>query len=271
MPSTVWIGGVDLDATLPGILFSDLPDHLTRPAIAVPRVEIPGRPGGLAAGPARVGTREFTLTGYLDAGSLANTRALLDVLNSLWSPGQEVSVRTADRSDRELLAHLVALPARPYKPELLSPWVAFDIRLEALHPYLRDVTATELTLTTSKVPVPCGTAPHGGLLRILGAATPVVDPVVEYFTNAEALVATSTFTVSLASGDWIEIDLDQRTVRTSIASVVTQNDALLTAGVFPHLIDHQDGTFRTAAWPKLQLSATSGTPAGTLTYRRQWQ
>jgi len=134
-----------------------------------------------------------------------------------------------------------------------------------------DVTGQLIGFGTTASAVPLGTAPSGGIIRIapLGA-TNVVDPTVTYLNAAGVTVQTLGFSGTLtATTDYLEIDLDRQTVVEYASGVAGNAISWLASGNF-FALDPMDGDVLNASYPKLKVSATSGTPTATWTGVRRW-
>ena len=72
-----------------------------------------------------------------------------------------------------------------------------------------------------------------------------------------------------ATTDYLEIDLDRQTVVEYASGVAGNAISWLASGNF-FALDPMDGDVLNASYPKLKVSATSGTPTATWTGVRRW-
>lgn len=274
--ASLYLNGVDIEAEFPGLYVSELPDVLHRVQSLVDSVEVPGFAGAYPIGPARVPSRTITIGLFITglASTLA-VRSMLQNLEALCGHGL-IPLRTVDRSDLTIYARVRELRPAAFQPQVVSTGAAIELLADAPSPYWRDTLAKSYGFGTTLTVIPTGTAPMPFLLRILGdplSATAVVDPKFWYYDAAGILIRSSTFTISLGADDYLEIDSSPgaMAIMKSVGGTLTQDDTLLTAGLFPQPLDPTaHGNYYLGQFPKVKLTATSGTPRGELIGPRQW-
>lgn len=203
-----------------------------------------------------------TLVADTGAALLANFRAL-----SYRAGGdREIRIRFVDDASREILAinRRIGFTYLGHR----VPGVAARVELEwqALDPAWRDTSDTSVVLSGVAAACALGTAKSWPVITLDGAVTPVVDPVIEYRTNAGVLLTSLTLTISLGAGDTVVVDMDARTITDPSSAI---DPSLRTAGSY-FALDPYDDDWLTDVYPTLKLSSTSGTPTGSAVYRKRW-
>ncbi len=131
--------------------------------------------------------------------------------------------------------------------------VAIDLEFRATHAVKRERSPRALAFSATPTPIPLGTAPSGGRVYLMGAAT---NPVLSCVSATGLTVWSLTFTVTLDSNDYLELDLDALTVVHSNNGVRSNGMPLQTAGTWG-VLDPEDSD-GDSAWPTLQVSAGTG-------------
>jgi hypothetical protein len=260
-----WFNDVDV-ATL-GFTVVDLSGHAD--AVELPRdyVPIPGRAGGIMARHAEVPSRIIVMDLGLFRTTLEARREAFRNLEALCAG--LVRLRFADAPDQYVEGVLVRAPKRAASPHHRVPWwtaaapdMMVTLEFVCPTPAYFAVAETVVALSATPAALPLGTLPSGGVVDI----GPCTNPVLTYRDAASTTKATMGFTLTVATGDLLRVDLTEMRVTRRIAGVWSAAQALHTSGAwfYPSPLD---GNYALNVWPTLALS--SG--AGTYTYRRAWR
>jgi hypothetical protein len=212
---------------------------------------VTGRMGELLlSGRPNVNARRVALRGRVVADTQAALETAIDALKSRLLQGA-IEVRPASNLTRVLLCRLVAFAEQPFAPQMATPVTGITAELEALSPawYDRDPVVVSAA-TAIRVACPVGNLPVAPVVRIMGGTNPVLT----LRTAAGDSVGSMTFTVTLAATDYLEVDMDAKTVTKYASGVATNGLSLLTAGDFLTL-SPEDGDELTSASPTLEVSA----------------
>ena len=148
------------------------------------------------------------------------------------------------------------------EPRLVNTAAKGTLRFEALDPYWYDRDPTVVSAPAAvRVRCPLGTAPVAPVLQIAGAAT---NPVLTLRNQAGDSVLTLTWTGSLLSTDYLEIDCAARTA-VKYTSGTPSDAASGLSGSFP-ILTVEDGGYELASWPTLESSAGGLV----VNYKRGW-
>lgn len=212
----------------------------------------------------------------------AATIALRDtLLDTLW--------RRIGHSEREL--SVVSSPSRAvrvtcdaidvtyYDAAHGSPVCALDFVFLALDPRRRELQPQLWTLSSARRSVPIGTEVSAPRFWLYGNATPIVDPVVivRRFTGEEVSrltldgVTDTRATASLGANNALLIDSARQSIEYYVSGVrqtgAEHGLSWYGDGQFP-VFSPEDCAAELSAWGTIEVSATSGTPTGLLTYYR---
>jgi hypothetical protein len=182
-----------------------------------------------------------------------------------------MALRIADRPDREIDVVCQGTALTFYHAPLAVVACTVTLTFVAADPAWRDRDPLAYALSTSRTACPLGTAPSAPVVTLYGGT--VVDPVVIMRAGSGEETGRLTLAGTLASTDAIVIDAGAQSMQRYVSGVLQTGSASgltwLTSGVFP-LLDPDDADADAAQWPTVELSATSGTPTGLLTYTRRW-
>lgn len=228
--------------------------------------KLPGRVGAIPLAPDTETTpRTLTVQGALwpKPESLAAVRqALLDLKERLGRGLLELSF--VDQADKFLHALVQQHQVVATRPQFASPYSRISVQFFCPDPLIYAVQPSVVGFAAARSSVPLGTACSTPTIRIMG---PAVNPVLTYRKADGTSRQTMTFTVTLGTNDYLEIDCELMQVSLYQAGVGAQNNAanLWTSGDFP-LFDPQDGDAYASVWPTLEVSAGTGEAL----YRRAW-
>jgi len=251
----------DVDTSADGLVVASVTGLGDVPTVEPITRERWGWQGLLETAPSvpKIKPRVITVTGILKAASVATLETNLDTLKRRFTANSQ-RVRFVNIANREWIARLTELAITPVGQggQFVNPWVNITLKLTALDPYGYDTSDTTVTsITDSDKAAAVGTAPSRPVLRCTGAAT---NPLWTYKDGSGNTITTLQLTISVAGGDYVEVDCEAMTIKKSVSSVITDALDTLTSGDFITL-HPRDG-----ASPTLRLS--SGT--GLATYRKAW-
>lgn len=253
------INGQPLEAL--GVTFSAVTPFRGRPRRARDRFAIVDGAGVAPARRATQGAREFTVQGYVGPAAVGTIGGRVELLDALErAVAGWCAVELDDSPGRAIDAECLGIDVRPVNTVYGAPafevdlhWVAYDATWRDTEPRVTSFGATATAIAT-------GTASHGGVVRLMGSAT---NPVLTCQRPDGTTAWSLTFTVALAAEDFLEVDLDARTVVLSDAGVRTNGLALWTAGEWGVLEPAVDA----ALSPALAVSAGAGVHVGA----RRWR
>lgn len=266
--SEVWINDADLADY--GFALGQNPKQVDSPRFSDATGALIGALGPIWLGePAQAAPRQILIGGHVIGSSASVYRGYVEALKSL-ATMSAVRLRFSDHSDQEYRdARLTAFDVTP-RNALLST-LAADIALtfEVADPLRYDVNAQCIPLTTNRALCPMGTAPVFPVLVVHGAGASLTNIVVTVRNASGDVVQTMTFTQTIGANDYRIIDAVRNQVSKSVSG--TASDALSewTAGDFP-MLRAADGNYEQSAWPTVELSSSTGTAAGLITYCRAW-
>jgi uncharacterized protein (DUF697 family) len=204
--------------------------------------------------------RKITVTGAIGAATVAALETALDTFKAKLVPST-VRARFANLATREWTVVPTGFVVTPFPgPGFLHVYRQFTLDLLALDPYGYDISDTVVgSIVNADSACAVGTAPSRPVLRCTGAA---MNPLWTYKSQAGTTIQTLQLTITVAGGDWVEVDCATSTIRKSVSSVITDAITTLTSGDFI-VLDPRD---KTTTSPTLRVS--DGT--GTATYRKAW-
>lgn len=235
--------------------------HRDAPRTTRPTRDVPGRVGPvlLSQVPA-YGPRTLRLEGHVLGDTLTAMWAAWHELTSRLAGGQH-EVTVVDNTARVYRAYLGQAQGIPLRPALWAPKTRLTVELTCYDPRAYSTGNSTLGFGSTDTPVPLGTAPSGGVVRISGAAS---APSLVYKSSTGAELARITLNTTLGSTSWVDIDLDAYTLVDENSSSVA---AAWASSVSRWLVlDPADGDYNSTAWPTLQVTAGSGA----LTYSKAW-
>lgn len=271
MPDEIWVNDVDLSdfgfmASPVTKAWGDSPD-LTNPSLATQ-----GWPGPLWAGePTLAQSRLLTIGGRIHTSPNAALLAAIDNMKALCQDGA-VRLRFGDRPTQEYRgARCKAFSDTRYPTVFRGLDVDIAVVFELATPQRFDINPLGYALSTSRVSCPMGTAPSRPVVVLStgGSATAVVNPVITVRSYGGEIIATMGFTGSIAQNDFWRIDMVRAQVTKSLAGVASDGISLWTSGDF-FTLRPADAWYQLSLWPTVELSSSSGTPVGTISYTRQY-
>jgi hypothetical protein len=263
---SIWINDRPLSALVTAITGLDgylAPDAPARELVAL------SNSAAIVGSTVTVSPRTITVTVDIVTESLLDRQTMLDAL-ARETRGRLV-LRTADRPDREISVVCQGTGLTFYDQPLAVSAASLMLTFVAPDPVWMDREPLVLGLSSTRVPCPLGTATVAPALTLYGGT--VVNPVVIVRAASGEEVGRLTLTGSLVSTGALVIDAAAQTLEHVVAGVrqtgATVGLAWLTSGTFP-LLDPSDADAAQSAWPTIELSASSGTPTGVLTYARRY-
>lgn len=177
--------------------------------------------------------------------------------------------RMTDAPTRELYVVLGNVRVEFY--HISIPRCFVELQFTAVNPAKQDREPVLYGLSTARASLPVGTWTSAPTVTLNGASPSVVNPIIIMRNASGTETHRLTLTGTLATNDVLVIDCAAQSIERYVAGVLqtgtASGNAWLTSGVFPLLdpADAIDGTGIT-----MELSATSGTPAGLVFYKRAW-
>lgn len=266
--SEVWINDVDL-ASFGFVLGAD-PGHARTPELSDQTSPVLGAIGPIWLGePVAAAARKMLVAGHILAASSTGHKDAIDRLKELANAGA-VRVRFADRPTQEFVGARMQL-LDPTARQAILDTVGGNVAItfEITDPLRYDRDSLLFGLSTDPTELWTGTAPSLPIAIVSGGGASLVDPFFVYRDASGQPVWEMGFDVSLSASEFLLVDgVTARVIRSATG---VQNDALdaWVAGEFP-LVRPADGNYALSEWPTLELSATSGTPVGKISYRRAW-
>lgn len=181
-----------------------------------------------------------------------------------------LEIRTGDLEDRVLRGVLRQVRVEFYGGAHAQLPIYLELEILCADPARFDQEPTLRALSTSRTVCPVGTEPSAPIVWICGACT---NPEVVVRAHTGTEVSRLTFTVTLASTDYLVIDASQQTVDRYVAGVrqtgAAAGLASLSSGRFPILFPADAGATPLAG-PTLELTSSAGTATGLVSYLRRW-
>lgn len=255
----------DYDTARLGFYVTDVSGWADSPAMHQLKASLPGRLGSIVGSSSEVTAedRVVTVQGVLKASTVA---ALVTARQQLRDALQGRMVELAFPDDANILAvgFCDQVVFSGVAPQFLNPYYRVSIRVTCIGPYLvsRYGTSVSHTAGAAASPCPVGTGAVGPYLRVWGGNNPTITVKDSTGATLYQLVAT----ITLATGDFLEIDCHNLEVWKTISSVRSAaDDVLSAASTFP-VLSAKAGDFRVSSWPTIETSV------GTLlaTYNRTW-
>jgi hypothetical protein len=229
-----------------------------------------------AAAESAVEARNFRVICGLDSGSVANRDAQLSKLIDIFAPDVLHEFRFADSPNKILEGVLAGVHSQALSGAKTSmfalPVVEVHFDVTCYDPrkrdrFLQSVGGPGSTTTPTRYSVPTGNLCHGGQIWILGSCT---NPVITVRNLDGTVMATMSLTVTLGAGEFLVINLDNQTFRKWNGTVWSDPGlSIWTAGDF-FQFNPAWGSLRFAAYPTIELAATTNPGVLTYYYYRNW-
>lgn len=158
--------------------------------------------------------------------------------------------------------------ARVFKPDVASSptFVTLesniDVEVVCYDASRWDAQPLSRVITATPTPIPCGSLPHGGVLLLTGTAAGALSGEVRirYRGISGVLLGELVLTVALASGEWLEVNLDTQSLikfsTTGVAEDVYDGWKSSTGAFFT--LAPRDGNRLADAWGTLEVTAGVG-------------
>lgn len=170
---------------------------------------LPGRQGVISlARESETVPRRIVLETIGRGTSAANLQTRLREIRQRFSEGV-IEVRFQDDPEKVFYCKLESIDVRGIAPMIPQPNHNLRITLLGQDPIIYDRNATPVAFSNVPGEVPLGTAPSFGIIRISGAVT---NPTLTYKDIRGDTIGTFGLTVTLAAGEFREIDMDKSTV-----------------------------------------------------------
>lgn len=231
-------------------------------SLSAPRVRhiMAGRPGAqrqLRIGQEAPEARLLTLTGILEADSVANLQAAYDELKHRTRPTKNLTVAWSDRTGVEYTGRRESLEPDEFHPAWLQTVLAVELAILCDDPRGKE-TSLQNKSTNGAAPLiltpDVGTAVMPVIITITGSSSNLVDPVVQYRDGSDTVLYSFTYSGTLTGSDTLVVDSEAFTVE------LNGSDAggNLSGTIFD--VDPGDGDpyAGTPTYPDIRLTATSG-------------
>jgi len=259
-----------------GVYVMQVGSGFSGPGRTYPRVEIPGRQGAVYVSDPTTAIRTLRLDCVVTpaARTIAARRTAEDQLKVLaYRALLRVVVDDDVNAPRAIdgVCTSCEITARQHPVDATVSDVTMTI--ECPDPTWYDVQGALIGFGTVPSAVPLGTAPSGGVVRLVApswSAASVTTPTLTYRNAAGVTVQSLALSTTLAAGtDYLEIDLDRQTI-VEVQSGVTRNAiGDLTSGDF-FALDPMDGDPLNGSYPSLGCSSGAGTLVGQWYGTRRW-
>lgn len=257
-----------------GVYVQRVNSYTAAPAREYPTLALPGRQGVVLTADPAMSPRALTLVcsvapsaSTIAARATAEDRLKALAYRALIKVIVDDDVTTPRQIDGVCTGCEVSSRAHPVDA------VVSDATVTVLcpDPTWYDVTGQLIAFGPTAAPIPLGTAPSGGVVRLaVNGTTNVVNPTLSYLNAAGVTVQAMALTGTLTAGtDYLEIDLDRQTIVLVSSGVASNAIAWLTSGGF-FALDPMDGDSFSSSYPQLQATASSGTVSATWLGTRRW-
>jgi phage-related protein len=256
------------------IYVQGIDEWLGAPSRSFAQRDLLGRHGVLLASDPAVGARTLRIRGTVTPATrtVAARRTAEDSCKALAYAGL-IRVSTDDTltDPRQIEGVAIACDFTPKEHPLVATVSDMVLTVLCPDPTWTDVTARVFQFGGTATPIPTGTAPSGGIIRIVAPASgTVTNPTLTYASSSVVSVKAMTFTTTLnASADYLEVDLDRLTVTKSTAGTPSNGISLLTSGDF-FALDPTDAYQPWSSYPTLKVTGSGGSPTATWIGRRRW-
>lgn len=273
MTWAVYLNETPLDSI--GIWVEDIAARYHGVQRAFPTLALPGRQGVVLAAEPETSARLLTISGTIDpaARTLTARTTAEDQLKALaYRALIKVIADDDETAPRQIDGVCEDLRITPVVHPMVTQLSRFTMTVRCPDPTWYDVVGQMIGFTSVPSPIPLGTAPSGGLVRIAAPAwsANVTNPVLTYRNAAGVTLQTLTFSTTLVAGtDYLEIDLDRQTVIEVQAGVVRNAIGDLSAGEF-FVLDPMDGDPLAASYPSLAATSSAGSPSAQWLGTRRW-
>lgn len=182
-----------------------------------------------------------------------------------------LEIETDDLPGRMCTARLDRVDVELYPASFVQKACWVDLTFVAQDPTRWEVEPRLYGLsTTARTPCPVGTQTSAPVMEIVGSCT---NPAIILRNARGEEVARTQFTVTLGSNDVLTVDSATEQITRLVSGVVQTGAsaglAAYTSGPLP-LLAPEDASADGTLSPTVELAASSGTPVGTISYRRRW-
>lgn len=258
-----------------GVYVMRINSHTSGPSRSYPTVALPGRQGVVLNADPEMGARTLSIQATIatSAATIAARATAEDQLKALAYAGAvAIGVDDDINAPRRIIGVCQGCDISQRSHPVDA--VASDVTLTFLcpDPTWADVVGQVIGFSSTLSPVPVGTAPSGGIVRLSAPvwSANVTNPVLTYRNAAGVVVKSLTFNTTLTAGtDYLEIDLDRQTVVEYQSGVVRNAIGDITDGAF-FALDPMDGDPLNASYPSLEVTSSAGTPSGQYLGTRRW-
>lgn len=273
MTALSWLNGIAVEDEWPGVWLADVPGVLNRVQTQQGFVDVPGLAGGIAVGPPIVPLREFQIAFWIDTVSPAAVRRVMREMVTVCGYGL-IPVRIADRADIFIFARCIGARMRGDFPDMISLSGDCELLFQTEHPYWRDLSALPYHLDGTKRPLPGGNASTSYIVDMWGGPGGGTDPTFTLYDATGHPIRSTTLDIDFPDdSDWVRIVTNPETyaIYRSLDGVISQEDGLLSAGLFPMPLDPTAyGNPYTSAHLLASVTGATGQIRGQIMYPRMY-
>jgi hypothetical protein len=224
-------------------------------------VVMPGRTANEVSPVETATPRIVRLRGFMAPTSISDRSTKMDAL--VHALRGDLNIAFASDGSRHVTGQVRRITTTEQVPGYVNPKLVVTIELECVDPAKYTTATSTATFGTAGVAVALGTLPSRPTVTITGPGT---DPILRYKAHGGATQGYMSFTITLASGSTLTVDMDRMRIRKTISGTETNAMDTLASGDFFEL-DPADASPATGSWPSLTLSAG----AGSVSYNKAWQ
>lgn len=216
-----------------GVVVSLIAGWLDAPTRSYELLAVPGRAGGLVTpGGVQADAREITVQVFVPATTVTGRRTTLAALYR--DLRGVVELGFGDDTSRFMYGLLKTGGTQTLGPAMVVPEAVTTLTFTIPDPVAYAATADCIAIPAggTRVAIPTGTAPSGGIIRLAGAGT---NPcVLTLRDRAGVTIQTMTLSTTWTTGEFVEVDCDAWTVKkwngttaTNILSALGSTDTFL--------------------------------------------
>lgn len=258
--ASIYINGYDLSQS--GFVLDMVNGHRSVPPISRPDIEIAGRIGSvLLSQEETFEPRKIKIDGYVFGDTAPDMMANIEELTARLTQSGDLEIKIADDESRLFYGRLTSMPDTPLRPALLADKTRYAIQLTCYDPRAYATGPSTLGFGSTAADVPLGTAPSGGIVRVSGAAS---APSLVYRSSTGGELARITLNTTLSSTQYVDVDLDNFTLKSAAGgSVAAIWASSVSEWFFPN---PADGEYWSSGWPTVEVTAGSAGYTYTKTY-----
>ena len=250
-----------VDSRVVGLRVERVEGWYATPGAAVEHVAVHGRAGGFKVASGSPQGRLLNVSASVRGTTVALRNTYLDQVKDFLSSGI-LTISRFDDVARVVVGTLEGRIEVPTPGKNLVAKLSFAVRCESAWLSNVQLTLRALVAAATRYTVPLGTAPSAPIIRLRGT-----NPVLTYRDAGATIRKSMTFTLTMAAGDYLEIDMGLVKIRKSVSGTITNGRSTLTSGDFPWALDPRDGNQLAGVSPTVETSVGTGL----VIYQKEWQ